>query len=95
MLPPSYLDLSITDVQKSLLMPTTTDVVRGSIIENAMGDGAIKKIARRHINMFEGNITSYSWVLNSMEQLESMQELNAFTSIIGSIRADNAQDREA
>lgn len=95
MLPPSYLDLSITNVQKSFLTPTTKNVVGGSIIENSMGNGAIKKIARCCINMFEGNVASYSRVLDSKEQLESVQELNALTSIIGSIRADNAQDREA
>jgi hypothetical protein len=75
-------------------MPTTTNVVRGSIIENAMGNGTIKKIARCCINMFEGNVASYLRVLDSKEQLGSMQELNALTSIIGSIKADNAQDRE-
>ncbi len=60
LLPSSYLDLSITNEQINFLAPTSKDVVQGSIIENAMGDGAMKKIAKRRINMFEGNIASYS-----------------------------------
>jgi hypothetical protein len=69
--------------------------VQGSIIENAMGEGAKKKIARRRINMFEGNIASYSRLINSKEQLDSMQELNALTSVLGSMRAENEQERAA
>ncbi len=69
--------------------------MQGSTIENAMGEGATKKIARHRINMFEGNIASYSRLINSKEQLESMQELNALTSVLGSIRAQNDQEKAA
>ena len=93
--PSSYLDLCITEDQAKLLAPTVKDVVQGSIIENAMGEGAKKKIARRRINMFEGNIASYSRLINSKEQLDSMQELNALTSVLGSMRAENEHERAA
>jgi len=32
-----------------------------------VGDKAKKKIAKRHINMIEGNIASYAHVVNSKE----------------------------
>ena len=93
LLPSSYLDLSITNEQINLLASTSKDVVQGSIIENAMGDGAKKKIAKRRINMFEGNIASYSRVVNSTEQLQAMEELNALTSVLDEIRADIDEDK--
>ncbi len=67
--PSCYLDLCITEDQAKLLASTMKDAVQGSIIENAMGEGAKKKIARHCINMFEGNIASYLPLINSKEQL--------------------------
>ena len=67
--PSCYLDLCITEDQAKLLAPTMKDAVQGSIIDNAMGEGAKKKIARHCINMFEGNIASYLPLINSKEQL--------------------------
>jgi hypothetical protein len=92
LLPSTYLDLSYTDDQVNLLMTSTKDVVHSSIIENAMGEGAKKKIARHHISMFEGNIASYPRLVNPKEQLQSMEELNALTSVWGEIRADGVQE---
>jgi len=43
--------------------------------------------------MFEGNIASYSRVVNSTEQLQAMEELNALTSVLDEIRADIDEDK--
>jgi hypothetical protein len=89
LLPSTYLNLSYTD---DLLMPSTKDVVPGSIIENATGEGAKNKIARCRINMFEVKIVSYSCLVNSKEQPQSMEEFNVLTSVLGEIRADRDQE---
>ncbi len=65
--PSCYLDLCITKDQAKLLAPTVKDAVQGSIIENAMGEGAKKESARHRINMFEENIASYSCSINSKD----------------------------
>ena len=60
----AFLDMSISGDQLSLLQPTMKDVLHGSVISDAIGVGAKKKIAKWIINMLEGNVASYSRVLN-------------------------------
>ena len=43
----------------------------GSVISDAIGVGAKKKIAKWRINMLEGNVASYSWVFKSAIQMEN------------------------
>ena len=91
--PSSWLDVCITGEQKALLAPTGTDITRGAILQETMGEGAKKKLAKRRINFWDGNISSYSRVLNSKEQLMAMREVNELTAVLGEIRNDNEEDR--
>jgi hypothetical protein len=61
-----------------------------------MGEGAKKKLAKRCINFWDGNISSYSRVLNSEEQLNGMREVNEVTAVLGGggIRTENEQEKE-
>ena len=68
--PSAFLDISIRRNHFSLLQPAMKDVLHGSVISDAIGVGAKKKIAKRRINMLEGNVASYSRVLNSASQME-------------------------
>jgi hypothetical protein len=91
--PSAWLDAVITCEQKALLAPTPADIVRASIINETIGEGAKKKNAKRRINFIDGNITSYSRLLNSSEQLTSMKEMNSLTAIIGEIISMRDQDK--
>jgi len=91
--PSAWLDAVITCEQKALLAPTPADIARASIINETIGEGAKKKIAKRRINFIDGNITSYSRLLNSSEQLTSMQEINSLTAIIGEIRTEREHEK--
>jgi hypothetical protein len=93
--PSTWLNLDITDDQRRLLAPKPKDVVRGAILNDTMGEGAKKKLAKRRINFWDGNISSYSRVLNSEEQLSNMKEVNELTAVLGEIRAENEQERES
>jgi hypothetical protein len=71
------------------------DVLHGSVISDAIGVGAKKKIAKRRINMLEGNMASYSRVLNSASQMERIKQMNEVMSIVGEIRGENQRGKEA
>ena len=51
---------------RSLTTFSERDEIQGiaSVFSDAIGVGAKKKIAKRRINMLEGNVASYSRVLN-------------------------------
>ena len=87
--PSAFLDISMSGDQLSLLQPTMKDVLHGSVISDAIGVGAKKKIAKRRINMLEGNVASYSRVLNSASQMERIKEMNEVMSIVGEIHGEN------
>ena len=93
--PSAFLDISISGDQLSLLQPTMKDVLHGSVISDAIGVGAKKKIAKRRINMLEGNVASYSRVLNSASQMERIKEMNEVMSIVGEIRGENDRAKKA
>ncbi len=48
----------------------------GNIIEDSIGQNANKKIPKRRINMIEGNISSYSRMLNNQKSLDYIAEAN-------------------
>jgi hypothetical protein len=69
-------------------------VLLGSILDDAVGDKAKKKIARRRADMISGNIHSYARALNNPEQLEMLKEHVDLYSIIADITADRDDTRK-
>ena len=57
-----------------MLQPSMKDLLHASVISDAIGVGAKKKIAKQRINMLEGNVTHYSSVLNSPSQMERIKK---------------------
>ncbi len=71
-----------------------TDVVHGLILSDTICDGSRKKLAKRQVEMLEGNNSSYFRVLNSLQRLETMAEMNG-VEILGEIRAENNEAKAA
>ena len=65
--PSPWLDCEVTSEQRAFLAPKNTDLTKGSILSETMGEGAMKKLAKRRISFWDGNIESYSRVLNTTE----------------------------
>jgi hypothetical protein len=95
--PSDHLDLAIMTNQKCMLNPTTKDAIIGSILNDTMGEGAKKKLAKLCMELLSGNIASYSRVLNSEAQLQHLKDMNSFTAILGEICTDQdaAKERRA
>jgi hypothetical protein len=92
--PSDHLDLAITADQQRMLNPTTKDVIIGSILNDTMGEGAKKKLAKRRIELLSGNIASYSRVLNSEAQLQHVKDMNSLTAVLGEISAEQDAAKE-
>eukprot|EP00658_Telonema_sp_P-2_P012432 TRINITY_DN14732_c0_g1_i1.p1 TRINITY_DN14732_c0_g1~~TRINITY_DN14732_c0_g1_i1.p1 ORF type:complete len:128 (-),score=38.41 TRINITY_DN14732_c0_g1_i1:391-774(-) len=48
--PSAYLAIEMTDDQQMLLDPTPEDLIIGNVLNDAGGDGAIKKLAQRKLD---------------------------------------------
>lgn len=82
LLPSQYLNVEFTEQQKTTLNPSLKDVVRGQMIHETVGKGAIKKLAKRRLDMIDSNIASYSRILNCPEQLERLRESKALNELL-------------
>jgi hypothetical protein len=92
--PSQWIDIEITDEQRRLLKPTQKDLLLSSVEEDAYGDGANKKRARRRQDMNDGNAKSYSRILNSDKRMESYKEWNELQAGLSMVRRDKDNKRE-
>jgi hypothetical protein len=56
--------------------------------------GATKLIAKRRIDALDGNIASYSRLLNSDAHLEQIKEVNALTAAVAEVTRDEDDERK-
>jgi hypothetical protein len=77
------------------LNPEYKDVVSAQLLNDAVGDGAKKRMAKRRIDMITGNVNSYAKVRNSKEHLNHAIQMNQLASVIGSMKADTDIERAA
>jgi 23S rRNA pseudoU1915 N3-methylase RlmH len=92
--PSSALDVEFTQDQAALIQPTMIQCNTGVIIDEMRGDGAKKRMARRHLDMVNGNISSYCQVLNSKDQLDHMKEVTLLTASVDEVTKENEADRQ-
>ena len=78
----------MTDTQLTLLNPTQRDVLKGHMLYDVKGKGAITKIAKRRIDMIDGNVNSYSKVLNSPKRLRLIKEHNDLIAAVAEVSAE-------
>ena len=83
----SYLDVDISNDQYHLLNPTPLGFIVGYIMEDAIGDRALKRLPRRRLNLIYGSISSYCSILNSPERLRTIKQENELASVLCSIES--------
>ena len=66
----------MSDNQRDLLNPTQNDFLFGFISYDAKGKGAVHKIAKRRLDVIEGNVNSYSKLLNDPKILKIINNFN-------------------
>ena len=74
--------MEVTDEQKELLNPTSHYVQMGVILDQCVGKKAERKIARRRLDIVQGNVNSYARILNGAAQLDNIR---TFTQLAASM----------
>jgi hypothetical protein len=93
-LPSAALNVEVSVDQMKLLQPTLADVTMGSIIDQCMGEKAVKKLAKRRINMVDSNVELYSRILNDGPRLEHIAETNKIAAMLGELEAERVAKRD-
>ena len=60
-----YLDVETTKDQYRLLNPMPLDCIKDYLMEDAVGDRALKSLPQKRLNFIDGYIESYCYILNS------------------------------
>jgi hypothetical protein len=82
LVPLPCLQVDIKADQIDLLNPTSRDIQMAAILDQCMGNKATKKVAKRRIDMIEGNVNSYARILNGPQQLEHIKAYNNLAALI-------------
>ena len=75
----------MSDNQRTLLNPTQNDVFFGLIDYDAKGKGAVQKIAKRRLDVIEGNVNSYSKMLNNTKILKIIKDFNQICASVAEV----------
>jgi len=84
----------ISKMQRELLNPTLKQVVRGFVMCDAKGKGAMQKVARCRLDFIGGNIKSCSQLLNSWKRLEDIKEANELVAAVASVAEENEKEKK-
>ena len=78
----TYLDVDTTKDQCRLLNPAPLEYIAVYIMEDAVGERALKRLPQRRLNFIDGCISSYCSILNSPERLEQIRQVNKLASVL-------------
>ena len=89
-----YLDVDTTKDIFRLLNPTPLDCIAGYILEDAVGERALKRLPQRRLKFIYGSISSYCSILNSPKQLEHIRQENKLASVLFDLESDSMREKE-
>ena len=78
-----------------LFNPMKQETFIGAAMEDSSGQKAVKKVAKRQINMATGNVASYSALMNGPHQLVQFQQTNALSAIFCELHSEKVREKEA
>ena len=78
----SYLDVDTTKEQCPILNTTHLDCIVGYIMNDAVGERAVKKLPQRRLNFIDSSISSYCSILNLPERLEQIRQSKKLVSVL-------------
>ena len=90
----SYLDVDTTKDQFRILNPTSLDFIAGYIMEDAVGDRALKILPNRFLNLFDGSISSHCSILNSPKRLKHIRQANKLECVLCDLEHGYMREKE-
>ena len=83
--PSGYLNIEISDNQRTLLNPTQKDFLLGFIAYDVRWKGSVHIIAKRRLDVIEGNLNSYSKFLNDPKRLKIINNFNQLCASVADV----------
>ena len=87
------MNVEITEDQEKVIAPTSQDLTIGSILKDAGGEGATKKLAKRKLNNV-GAITSHCGIQNHPERVSKLVNALHLTSSLAEISAQKKATKD-
>ena len=84
----SYLDVETTNDKCCLLNPTPLYCITGYLMEDAVGERALKRLLQRRLNFIDGSISSYCSIINLPERLDQISQANKLVSVLCDLGSD-------
>ena len=84
----SYLDVDTRKYQYRLLNQNPLYCITSYIMEYDVGDRSLKRLPRIILNLINGYILSYCFIINSLGQLDTINQANKLASVLGDIYSD-------
>ena len=78
----SYIDVEISNDQYRLVNPNTLDCIKGYIMEDPICDRALKRLTQQRLNLIDGSISGYCFILNSPKWLRMIKQSNELASVL-------------
>lgn len=91
--PSAALNVEMTKDQEKIIAPTSQDLSIGSILKDAGGEGATKKLAKRKLNN-TGAITSHCGIQNHPERVSKLINALQLTASLAEISAQNKATKD-
>ena len=70
------------------------DCISGNITKDAIGDRYLKRLTQKRLNLIDGSITSYCYIINSTERLHMIKQENELASVLCDIESDRIGAKE-
>ena len=83
--PSTHLNVEMSATQENLLNITPKDFLLGFIAYYVKGKGSVHKIAKLSIDCIEGNIKSYSRVINNTDRLKAINGHNELCADVAEV----------
>ena len=91
--PSIFLNIEVRDDHIEILNPKQQDVQEAMIIEQSYGQATEKKQAGRIIDIIQGNVASYSRLLNSKDQLSQVKDFNEVAASLAMMNAEKEENK--
>jgi hypothetical protein len=93
-LPHASYDIAVSTEQRNLLNPTQRDLFLGLVLENAVGDKATRKIAKRSLDFLNGNVASYAQHVTSDENIKQVAARMDVAEALSILRAEEEKKKQ-
>ena len=77
-----YIDVETRNYQYNLVNPTPLDCITGYTMEDAIRYWYLKRLPQQRLNIIDGYISGYCYIINYPERLHMIKQANDLASVL-------------